>query len=200
MIRAKLLPEDTERSVGQFHCSRPDCVDCVGGPLVLTSVAKSTRTAFQLKLTQHFTCAATNVIYLITCRTCGQQGVGETVDLKNRLSNYRHLILHSTDPCRRLVEHFRSCGWGAFSITCLESTPAGEYWLGYRRRREQELRRKFGAELNTIGTTTNISHAYPRSHVRPRVHYPAAIVLRTTLGRPSTDSPPTVPGDVEMES
>ena len=96
------------------------------------------------------------------------QGVGETLDLQDRLANYRHLITQSTDACRLLVSHFREHGWGAFRITCLEKTPPGEFWLGYRRRREMWLRQRFGAELNPVQTYTNLSHAFPRQHVQPQ--------------------------------
>ena len=44
------------------------------------------------KIRQNVNCQSRNVIYLVTCKKCKKQGVGETINFKSRMANYRSCI------------------------------------------------------------------------------------------------------------
>ena len=49
---------------------------------------KSNSTGETFSVRQHITCRSNNIIYLVTCRECGKQGVGSTTNFFQRISNY----------------------------------------------------------------------------------------------------------------
>ena len=49
---------------------------------------KSNSTKETFKIMENINCGSSNIIYLVTCETCGKQGVGSTIDLFQRISNY----------------------------------------------------------------------------------------------------------------
>ena len=54
-------------------------------------------------------CGTENIIYLITCRKCGIQYVGETgQSLRKRLNNHRNRLKKLS--CQYLYQHFNSDG------------------------------------------------------------------------------------------
>ena len=66
---------------------------------------RSTATGRSYKMRQNVTCISKNVIYLVTCRKCHKQGVGETGDFKHRTSNYRSCINRGHISCN-IDRHF----------------------------------------------------------------------------------------------
>ena len=59
---------------GTFKCARARCKTC---PFIC-NVEKLSGPKRSIKITDHFTCTATNVIYCITCTLCKQLYTGET--------------------------------------------------------------------------------------------------------------------------
>nr|XP_039273918.1 uncharacterized protein LOC120347871 [Styela clava] len=91
LVRDKLKPESSrEVKSGFYKCNRKSCSTCKYSEETKTSTSSVTR--LQMNINQRITCNSENVIYLITCRKCGMQYVGETG---------RHLKY-------RITEHIRS--------------------------------------------------------------------------------------------
>lgn len=63
-----------------------------------------------------------NCVYLITCKVCGMQYVGETANtLLVRFTQHRHNILRKRNTQTHLVNHFISHSWEAVSATVIQS-------------------------------------------------------------------------------
>ena len=73
-------------------------------------------------------CNCSNVIYLITCRKCRLQYVGETVQLlRERIAKHFSCMKHpeNDNSCRILSEHFSKgkCKGASFSVNIIEKLP-----------------------------------------------------------------------------
>ena len=73
-------------------------------------------------------CRSSNIIYLITCRKCKLQYVGETVQmLRERIGKHISSIKHpeNENSCRILAEHFSQgyCRGATFSVNIIEKLP-----------------------------------------------------------------------------
>ena len=73
-------------------------------------------------------CGSTNVIYLITCRKCRLQYVGETIQpLKDRICKHGSCIKNwkGDHGCRILTEHFSQgvCKGATYSVNIIEKLP-----------------------------------------------------------------------------
>ena len=91
LARAKLYP--AERVVGSFKCNKPRCLACVN--VIETSTFSSTVTGKTYKINHKFDCDENCLVYLLTCKHCGIQYVGQTVaDFRYRWNNYK-------DNCRK---------------------------------------------------------------------------------------------------
>ena len=57
------------------------------------------------RIKQEINCRSKNIIYLVTCRACGKQGVGRTTAFQSRISNYISHICKKEPTCST-VKHF----------------------------------------------------------------------------------------------
>ena len=64
----------TSNQPGTFKCARARCKTC---PFIC-NVEKLSGPKRSIKITDHFTCTSTNVIYCITCTLCKKLYIGET--------------------------------------------------------------------------------------------------------------------------
>ena len=64
----------TSNQAGTFKCARARCKTC---PFIC-NVEKLSGPKRSIKITDHFTCTSTNVIYCITCTLCKKLYIGET--------------------------------------------------------------------------------------------------------------------------
>ena len=96
IVRAKVPPLTDETSSpiqhGNFRCGTNRCVVCKDhmkeGD---TFISHSNNTSHQIR--GNITCSSSNVIYLISCRVCGIQYVGETrTTLKRRFYGHRSTV------------------------------------------------------------------------------------------------------------
>ena len=71
---------------GCSHCSATNC--SLHGVLQLTAGITSTTSGVTFPIKQRLCCDTRNVIYVITCRRCLMQGVGETANVKARMQSY----------------------------------------------------------------------------------------------------------------
>ena len=81
-----------------------NCVDCNylrGKGQYFTSTSLNRR----FKMRQNVNCLSQNVVYLVTCKKCKMQAVGETSDFKKRMANYRSCIRNGRISCN-VDKHF----------------------------------------------------------------------------------------------
>ena len=64
----------TSNQPGTFKCARVRCKTC---PFIC-NVEKLSGPKRSIKITDHFTCTSTNVVYCITCTLCKKLCIGET--------------------------------------------------------------------------------------------------------------------------
>src|SRR5579872_6995483 len=124
---------------GSFKkCVKPQCLMCVNN-------TKSTRTFSskqnkrQFKIAQDMTCTTENLIYVITCRKCGIQYVGETGrGLKDRLYNHKSDI--KTKEKTPISIHFNSENHSGLDLEMIgiEKIADQPNSIKIRKRKEQE--------------------------------------------------------------
>ena len=140
LVRAKLYP--LERRVGSFKCGGRHCQVCLN--VTETETFTSTSTNQTYKINHEFNCNQSSLIYLLTCKICRKQYVGQTVDIfRSRWNNYKsndrkYLV---GDPCMQehIFEHFNSEGHTGFlenvSVTFIDKTDSQNpekrenYWI-----------------------------------------------------------------------
>ena len=66
---------------------------------------RSNVTGERFRIKQEINCRSKNIIYLVTCRACGKQGVGRTTAFQSRISNYMLHICKKGPTCST-VKHF----------------------------------------------------------------------------------------------
>ena len=107
LVRASLKPPP-QRHEGSNRCGRPRCKSCVHIKTGITFKSAVTGENFRAQVTAN--CKTSNIVYLIECRKCNKQYVGET-------ENPLHLRMngHRSDYYRKLsdkpvAEHFNTIG------------------------------------------------------------------------------------------
>ena len=107
LVRAELT-RPTPVIPGNTPCGRPRCKTC---PRLLQRdffICRSTNK--KIKIHCQATCKTSNLIYLIECKKCGLQYVGETEQaLHERMNGHRADILHKRTE-RPVALHFNSVG------------------------------------------------------------------------------------------
>ena len=84
LVRASLVQQDTMRhqtdthstNSGSHRCTNIKCKAC--DYIVENNIIKSTHNNRTFKITDNINCKTNNIIYLITCKKCSKQYVGET--------------------------------------------------------------------------------------------------------------------------
>ena len=139
LVRAKLYP--LKRKVGSFECKGKRCQTCLN--VNETDSIASSVTKEEYKINHCFDCNEKCLIYLLTCKVCLKQYVGQTVDeFRLRWNNYRsyNKKYQRLEPCMQehLFEHFNEEEHHGFledvSITFIDKTDPSEplkrenYW------------------------------------------------------------------------
>ena len=140
LVRAKLYP--LERKVGSVKCGKSRCEVCLN--IQETDTFTSTTTGESFKINHKLNCDNNCLIYLLTCKCCGKQYVGETTDefrlrWNNYKSNDRKNARNETCMQEHLFEHFKSEDHSGFlgnvSITLIDKTDGKDpkrrenYWM-----------------------------------------------------------------------
>ena len=108
LVRAAISP-NTSNPLGNFRCKARRCKTCP--ILVTTDTFASSVTGERFKLKLRASCKTSNVIYLIQCRRCGLQYVGETGQpLHSRMNSHRFNISHGRIDESPVAAHFTSEG------------------------------------------------------------------------------------------
>lgn len=133
LIKAKVPPlsEPRRRDQGQFFQHRKWLRSRFNGNVFL-SLCKGTP-------------RSKNCVYLISCKKCGIQYVGETGNtLLTRFTQHRYNILHKKNTHTYLVKHFLSHGWDSVTATVIQLNPR---WTPQLRRRAEKT---WIAKLDTV--------------------------------------------------
>ena len=72
-------------------------VNC--GVLSEANKFRSNSTGEEFNITQNINCNSTNIIYLVTCKRCGMQGLGKAAKFNKRISNYITQIEKKIEAC-----------------------------------------------------------------------------------------------------
>ena len=88
---------------------------------------RSFQTKEQYRIRQDINCKSENVIYLVTCKRCGLQGVGSCLVLSQRVSNYI-TSKEKRKPSCKIEQHFTRPGhtindYSVLGIVKLENPP-----------------------------------------------------------------------------
>ena len=99
LVRAKLpnapnqSTPDTSKPPGTHRCNKPRCKMCHFIDPNVTFKSSQTNHIYQIQKSGD--CTTNNIIYLITCKLCNKQYVGQTQhNLQTRFRNHRFNILH----------------------------------------------------------------------------------------------------------
>ena len=88
LVRAKLNTPAPPTNTGNTPCGRSRCKCC--SEIVTTNTFKSYNTGRRYNIRTSMTCKSANLVYLISCRKCGLQYVGETENLLHiRMNGHR---------------------------------------------------------------------------------------------------------------
>ena len=97
-------------------CGHPRCLTCPSLNPSNSFTSSISGRAYKVLGTQALTCNTKSIVYLITCKKCGIQYVGETgQQLKRRMSNHRNRI-KSLQP-QPIYKHFNSDGHSLGDLT-----------------------------------------------------------------------------------
>lgn len=90
-------------------CNRTRCSHC--SSIIESNSFTSTTVSTSFNLKEHFNCASTDVIYLITCKKCHLQYVGQTQQkCSQRMNKHKFDIKHFPDTPTTVAEHFNLPG------------------------------------------------------------------------------------------
>ena len=122
LIRAKVPPKTSSRPKRNVPGMKK-CLNCPVGPFVQTgNKAKSTATKFTVDINQPVTCQTDNIIYLISCKKCPDQYVGQSErTLQERFSEHRGYVTNN-HTSKATGHHFNQKGHSVsdMAVTILE--------------------------------------------------------------------------------
>ena len=106
LVRAKLANNDStlgKPPAGIFRCNSRH--GCLTGPYINRGKTSYTfaNTGETTQIKHHITCDSTNLTYLIQCKRCKKQYIGETTNARfvNALKNDRQQTIHSTQTSQQ---------------------------------------------------------------------------------------------------
>lgn len=124
LIRPPYIPPETEYENFGEPCRREYCPYC--SDVNESSKVTSNTTKFAFKIRENLNCDSNNVIYMIECKECNKQYIGQTKrSLRRRI--YEHLgdIRHHLIRKTSISSHFNTapCGQMDFKITPIFKCP-----------------------------------------------------------------------------
>ncbi|GAA6073383.1 uncharacterized protein LOC105358296 isoform X1 [Tachysurus ichikawai] len=125
LIRAKLRPLQETKPRHQGHY------------LKQTKYVQNKFTKEVFNTYQSGTVHSKNCVYLITCKQCGAQYVGETGNtILVRMTQHKHNIQKRKETNTYLVQHFLEHGWESFRVMILQ---ASSHWSVLQRKRAEKI-------------------------------------------------------------
>ena len=130
-----------------FKCNKP-CVTC---PYVkVGKVAKSTSRKHQVKIHKHYNCHTRNIIYLIECKKCLQQYIGQShKSVSERFGEHRGYV-NNKHLHKATGHHFNQPGHSVSDMTIMIIEQMRRTDRAYREARESMYIRNFGAKWSGL--------------------------------------------------
>ena len=143
LIRAKVPPKPASRPQRKIPGMKK-CLNCVICPFVKEGkVVKSTANNYTVEINSSVDCSSKNVIYLLGCKKCPQQYIGESErSLKERFSEHKGYVNNKTYT-KATGLHFNQKGHSVsdMEVTILEKVYNTD--LRFRKQREKMFIQKF---------------------------------------------------------
>ena len=140
----------SQKQVGFYKCPDKRCECCTSLLLGNSYTFKNVDKTFNLKA--HFSCDSSNLLYIVTCPTFGEEYTGETgvgkTKLRDRVRVYQQHIRQPEYQKLKVEEHLRTCGEGTFKIFPLLQMRSSE--IDLRRSYERNFMKKYKAKLNNL--------------------------------------------------
>ena len=115
LVRATLTPTPSN-SPGNYPCGVPRCKTCPFLKVMDEFSSHMTGQLFKVKFCA--SCKSSNIVYLITCRRCGLQYVGEMIQTLHAMINgHRSGIMHHRTDVSPVAEHFNSSAHSVAGMT-----------------------------------------------------------------------------------
>ena len=134
LVKAELKPAGLQPASGSSPCGTRCCLTCSHIQTGTTFRSATTNQAFNVRATA--TCKTRNVIYLIDCRKCRKQYVGETQNpLHIRLNGHHNDIAHKRTE-KPVASHFNSPGHSLDDLRIAVLEVMRSFDENLRRRRE----------------------------------------------------------------
>ena len=144
------------------RCSSIPCALCPNLTTGSSSSSSFTGRKYQVVCDSHMSCDSRHVVYLISCRQCGFQYVGETSQLLSCRINQHRACIRRPNPTTLKSEHFASTGHSLedLQIKLIEQlTPEpneSQSSIDLRRRNREEFWIRELGTLNPYGLNDKI--------------------------------------------
>ena len=92
---------------GTSKCKRPRCGTC---PFLFeTDHVSFSNTGVVYKIKNNFTCDSGYIVYKITCNHCGLYYIGQTTNLRNRVTKHKHDLKNDAYRNQKIYKHIYEC-------------------------------------------------------------------------------------------
>ena len=125
-------------------CNEPRCGTC---NLIITEESISFKNGKTLRIMSDMNCQSRNIIYTIICPKCENFSIGQTENLRNRVTVHKEQIKHNKYRLLQVSEHLNSCNGGNFKICPIYNLYNGTRLS--RRSKEKEIISILKPDLNT---------------------------------------------------
>ena len=104
LVRAKLNPPAPPTNALNTKCNNKRCKCC--HEMVTCNKFRSKTTGKQYNIRAEITCKTRNLVYLISCKRCGLQYVGETENALHIWTNGHHSDIRTRKTKKPVATHF----------------------------------------------------------------------------------------------
>ena len=128
-------------------CNRPNCGLC---PYLLTQTKYTFKCGLSFEVKKSMDCTVMNVIYALICRSCRLEYIGETGNLRERMTTHRQHIDHPEYRILKASEHFATCSGDKIKFFVFPFYKMNNDDTMTRRIKEAYFIHKFKPALNCI--------------------------------------------------
>ena len=131
-----------------IKCEEPRCGKC---DLLITGDTLKLKNGSTWKIKSQMSCKSKDIIYMIICPKCQDSYIGQTQDLRKRVTLHREQIKHEEYRHLPVSKNLFKCNNGTFKIMPIYQCKHGSTKLE-REFKEKELITLLKPELNSITT------------------------------------------------
>ena len=106
LTRAKFDETVSNDTPSVIKCGKSNCGTC---PYLQEKDIFTFKNGMTFTIRSNITCSSKEVIYVITCNGCNENYIGQTTDLRKRVTVHRQQIRHTKYTMIPLSEHIRTC-------------------------------------------------------------------------------------------